>query len=144
MRNTKKILPLLILFVAVGASRAHAQRLDDIVLHVADSFARGDAKSLVALVFRDGVSIETGSARNAPLGPRQAAAVLRRLFDDRVTVSAKPGMTQIVGGAPRRAFAEINWVTRAPDTTQLERSTIYLELVLSDERWQITQIRLLP
>lgn len=144
MRNVKRILPLLLLMAALRTTSAHAQRLDDIVLHVADSFARGDAKTLAALVWRNGVSIETGSDRNAPLGPRQAAAVLRRLFDDRVTVSAKPGITQIVGGTPRRAFAEITWVTRAPDTTQPERSTIYLELVLSDERWQITQIRLRP
>lgn len=145
MRNAKKTIPLLIAIFMLYAPRAHAQRLDDIVLYVADSFARADAKSVVALMKKDGVSIEANNGRgSAPLGARQAAAVLRRMFDDRVTVSAKPGMMQVVGGSPRRAFAEITWVTRAPDTTQPERSTVYLELVLSDERWQITTIRLLP
>ena len=145
MKNTRRIVPLLFAIIALHASQAHAQRLDDIVLYVADSFARGDAKSVVSLVVRDGVSIDAGRRRIAvPMGQRQAAAVLRHLFDDRVTVSARPGAMQVVGGNPRRAFAEITWLTRAPNTTQLERSTIYLELVLNDERWQITQIRLLP
>ena len=68
---------------------------------------------------------------------------MRRLFDERQTVAIRPNVMQIVDGSPRRAFAEILWITRAPDTNEPVRATIYLELVLSDERWQITQIRLL-
>jgi hypothetical protein len=79
-----------------------------------------------------------------PLGDRQASAVLRRLFADRQTVSTRPGMVQMVGGQPRRAFGEVTWITRAPDTTESERLTVLLELVFEGDRWRITQIRMLP
>jgi len=126
------------------AGTAHAQRLDDIVLHVMDAWAHGDAKALVALSAREGVAIEGREVRTGPLGSRQAAAVLRRIFDERQTVSIRPGMMQIVGGSPRRAFVEMSWTTRAPETTQPERLKVFLEFVLLEDRWQITQIRLLP
>jgi hypothetical protein len=134
------------LFFAVVANVrvASAQRLDDIVLHITDAWQRHDAKDVIALSARDGIAIESRDLRTGPLGSRQAAAVLRRMFDERETVAIQPGRTQIVGGSPRRAYAEIIWITRAPDTSEPQRATIFLELVLLDERWQITQIRLLP
>lgn len=138
-------LALLVFALALLSVRAaHAQRLDDIVLHLTDAWAHGDARAVVALSTRDGLLIETRDSRTGPLGSRQAAAVLRRLFEDRQTISIKPGMTQVMSGTPRRAFAEITWITRAPDTTEMERLTVFIEFVLADERWQITQIRLLP
>lgn len=128
----------------VRATAAQAQRLDDVVLQVVEAWARGDAKALAALSAREGIAIEGREVRTGPLGSRQAAAVLRRIFDDRETVAIRPGMVQMVGGSPRRAFLEITWVARAPETTQPERTKIFVELVLNHERWQITQIRMLP
>lgn len=144
MKTQKKIAPLILAFVLMHVSVAHAQRLDDIMLHVADAWAHGDARAVLALATREGISIETRDSRSGPLGNRQAAAVLRRLFDERETIAIRPGLMQVVGGTPPRAFCEITWITRAPDTTEPERATIFVELVLADERWQITQIRLLP
>lgn len=138
-----RVVPAVLLLLMMRVSSAHAQRLDDIVLHIADAWAHRDAKALVALAVREGVSIESRESRTGPLGARQAAAVLRRMFDQRETISIRPRLAQIVGGSPPRAFSEITWITRAPDTTEPERSIIFLELVLMDERWQITQIRLL-
>jgi len=135
---------MLIALAIVKPAAAHAQRLDDIVDIIAFAWSRGEARALVAMSAREGISIETRDGRMGPLSTRQAAAVLRKLFDDRETISIRPGMTQVVGGSPRRAYSEINWVTRAPDTTELERYTVFLELVYEGDRWHITQIRLLP
>lgn len=143
MRNLK-ILSLLIALMLAKASAAQAQRLDDIVDIIAFAWSHGEAKALVAMAARDGIYIETREGRMGPLGGRQAGAVLRRIFEERETVALRPGMVQIVGGAPRRAFAEIAWLTRAPDTTQPERLTVFLELVQDGVRWRITQIRMLP
>lgn len=140
----RRIALLVFALALLNVRAAHAQRLDDIVLHLTDAWAHGDARAVVALSTRDGLLIETRDSRTGPLGSRQAAAVLRRLFEDRQTISIKPGMTQVMSGTPRRAFAEITWITRAPDTTEMERLTVFIEFVLADERWQITQIRLLP
>lgn len=128
----------------INPTAAHAQRLDDIVDIITFAWSHGEARALVAMAARDGISIESPQGRMGPLGARQATAVLRKLFDDRETISIRPGMTEVVGGSPRRAFSEITWITRAPDTTQPERLTVFLELVLENDRWHITQIRLLP
>jgi hypothetical protein len=142
LRNRRITLALCALALFTVRS-AHAQRLDDIMLHVADAWSHRDTRALVALSAREGISIETRDARTGPLGARQAAAVLRKLFEERETISIRPGMMQVVGGSPRRAFCEITWITRAPETTEPERATIFVELVMLDDRWQITQIRLL-
>lgn len=144
MRSRRSILPLLVVIALTKTSTAHAQRLDDIVDIIAFAWSHGDAKALVAMGAREGIAIETPDSRSGPVGARQAVAVLRRIFGDRQTVALRQGMVQVVGGSPRRAFAEITWIARAPDTTQPERYTIYLELVLEGERWHITQIRMLP
>lgn len=144
MRSVRKIGFLLMAMAFAKASAAHAQRLDDIVEIIAFAMQHSDAKTVVAMASREGIIIETREGRMGPLGARQANAVLRRLFNERETVSVRPSMVQAVGDAPRRAFGEITWVTRAPDTTQSERMTIYLELAREGERWRITQIRMLP
>lgn len=140
----RNLIPLLVAVMLLMASQAHAQRLDDIVDIVRFAWSNSDAKAVAAMGASDGISIETKAGRMGPLRTRQANAVLRRVFEERETVSMRPGKTQIVGGTPRRAFSEITWVTRAPDTTESERITILLELVQEGERWRITQIRMLP
>jgi hypothetical protein len=142
-----KLARLVALVAAFGlfqAAPAHAQRLDDIIEILAFAWSHGDTKALAAMAARDGISIETREGRMGPLRPRQASAVLRRLLDERETVSLRPGVTQEVGGSPRRAFSELRWVSRTPNTNQPERLTIFIELVHEGERWRITQIRMLP
>lgn len=138
------IIPLLVTIALLRASDARAQRLDDIVDIVRFAWSQSDAKAVAAMSARGGVSIETREGRLGPLGTRQANAVLRRLFEERETVSMRIGRTQVVGGSPRRAFSEITWIARAPDTTEPERITVLLELVQEGENWRITQIRMLP
>ncbi|MGQ0813138.1 MAG: hypothetical protein ACT4O1_01570 [Gemmatimonadota bacterium] len=144
MIRIRHCIPLLVALAALRPAPAQAQRLDDIVEIIAFAWSHGDVRTVVAMAAREGIQIETKGERMGPLGTRQAQAVLRRIFGDRETVSIEPGMVQMVGGKPRRAFGEITWVTRAPDTTESERLTVFLELVYEGERWRLTQIRMLP
>ncbi|MGQ0560646.1 MAG: hypothetical protein ACT443_02080 [Gemmatimonadota bacterium] len=144
MRRVPQMVAVLIALALVRTAEAEAQRLDDIVEIIAFAWSHADARTVVAMAAREGIQIETRAGRMGPLGARQAHAVLRRLFDERETVSIRPGMVQMVGGTPRRAFGEITWLSRAPDTTQPERLTVFLELVYEGDRWRITQIRMLP
>lgn len=105
-------------------------------------WARGDAGELVALAGRGGIALEVRGERIGPVSARQAAAVLRRVFDGRETLSIRHGMAQVVGGSPPRAFGELTWVARAAGTTIPERSTVLFALVREGEVWRITQIRL--
>ena len=143
MRSARHIAPVIFALALMKPSSADAQRLDDIVEIIAFAWSHGDVRTVVAMGAREGIQFETRDGRMGPLGDRQASAVLRRLFGDRETVATRPGMVQMVGGSPRRAFGEITWIARAPDTTQSEKMTVLLELVLEGDRWRITQIRML-
>lgn len=125
------------------AARAHAQDLDQVLDNFAAAWARGDAGAIARLAARNGLSIDLGGSPVGPLSPRQAAALLRRIFEDRETVVIRAGMAQVVGGDPPRAFGEVAWATRSRGTTIPERATVFLALVREDGHWRITQIRLL-
>lgn len=125
------------------ASPARAQDLSAVVDRVAGSWGRGDASGIVAHAARGGISLDVDGERVGPLAPRQAAAVLRRLFDQKETVSANAGKARAVGGSPQKGFGEIAWVMRARGTTIPERATVVLALVREDDRWRVTEIRLM-
>lgn len=129
------------LFAIAPAAAASAQDLDPLVQRVTSAWKRSDASAIASFISGDGVSLEIGGARVGPLPPRQAAAALRKLFDSVETVSVHSGMAKLVSGAPKRAFVEINWTTRARGTTVPQRSTIFIALVLEGDRWRVTEIR---
>ncbi|MBI4408927.1 MAG: hypothetical protein HY561_04425 [Gemmatimonadetes bacterium] len=138
---------LLALVIAIGAAPtalAQESELEQTLERLAALWARGDASALAGLSARAGLALVLDGSPVGPLAPRQAAAVLRRIFDERETVGLKTGFAKIVGGAPRRAFAELNWLARARGTTIPERATVFLALVQEADGWRITQIRLLP
>lgn len=131
------------MLLAAGSSNAFAQELEQALNRVAAAWHRGDAASISALGARAGISLDIDGASVGPLGPRQAAAVLRRVFDERESVAAKSNMSREIGGAPARAFGEITWTARARGTTIPERATVFVAFVRDDDGWRITEIRLL-
>lgn len=140
--RTTTLIALLLLGLAATA-RAQEAEIEQVLGRLGTAWARGDAAALAGLAARAGVSIEILGDRVGPLSPRQAAAVLRRIFDNRETVTLRHGMAQVVGGMPPRAFGELAWVARADGTTIPERATIFVALVREEDEWRVTQIRLL-
>ena len=145
MLKTIRLATLLALAMTATAERAHAQQLDGVMKSFTGAWTRNDEKRVAGLIAREGASIESEAGRFGPLGARQAAAVLRVLFDERTTVEVRLRQTQTVGGTPQKAYAEIIWITLAPETTQPVRNVLFVEFVLEQEKyWRITKIRLLP
>ena len=124
-----------------AASSVAAQALDPVVDRLTASWSRGDAGGIVAFAASRGLSLDVAGQRVGPLPPRQAAAVLRKLFEVAETVNTRVAMAKVTGGAPRRAFIEITWTTRVRGTTIPQRSTVFLGLVQEGERWRLTEIR---
>jgi len=123
------------------ATPVSAQNLERVVERFADIWARGDASALSSLASKKGVSFDIDGKPMGPVASRQASAVLRRVFNERETVQVRILFHEIVGGQPPLAFAEINWMTRVHGTTIPERTTVFVALVLEDDRWRVTQIR---
>jgi hypothetical protein len=139
------IAPVLLAAAAAlpGAAPAAAQDLQQTLERAAAALHRGDAGALAGLGASGGISVDLDGRSVGPLGRRQAAAVLRRLFADAESVGVRTNMSRAVGGDPPRAFGEIAWTTRARGTTIPERATVFVALVREDDRWRITEIRLL-
>jgi hypothetical protein len=133
----------LVALAAIGAGPAAGQDLNQALGRVASAWHRGDAAAITRLAASSGISIDVDGRSVGPLAPRQAAAVLRRVFEDRESVNARGNMTRSVGGSPQRAFGEIAWTTRARGTTIPERATLFVAFVREDEGWRITEIRLI-
>jgi hypothetical protein len=143
-------LPVLLLPVLLGAAilamapgAAEAQNLDQTLERIAAAWHRADAGTIAGHAARGGISLNLDGQAVGPLPPRQAGAGIRRVFEDRESLGVRSTMSRTVGGSPPRAFGEINWTTRARGTTIPERATIFVALVLEDERWRITEIRLI-
>jgi hypothetical protein len=125
------------------AAPAGGQELGNVVDRVAASWSRGDASGIVAHAARTGISLDVDGERVGPIAARQAAAVLRRVFDQRESVRASAGRARVVGGSPEKGFGEIAWTSRARGTTIPERATVVLAFVREDGHWRITEIRLM-
>jgi hypothetical protein len=126
-----------------GSARVEAQELGQVIDRLMIFWTKGDATAISSLVARTGISLDVDGGPIGPLSARQTAAVLRRVFDDRETVALHASLTQIVGGAPARAFGELTWFVRARGTTIPEHATVFVALVLERDGWRVTQIRLL-
>ena len=122
---------------------AAAQNLEQSLNRVAAAWHRGDAGAITELGAAAGISIDVDGSTVGPLGPRQAAAVLRRVFEDRESVTVRTSLTRAVGGEPARAFGELTWEVRSRGTTIPEQSKLFVALVHEAGQWRITEIRLL-
>lgn len=136
---------LLFLLMLVGAPvGAHAQVLQEFTQRFTLAWARSDAGRVADHGAAAGIAMDVGGRSIGPLRSRQAAAVLRRLFEERETISVTLSSQKELAGTPRRAYLELVWVRRARGTTIPERNPIFVALVEQDSDWRVTEIRVLP
>lgn len=143
MRRLLLMLALALPGLAWTALPAAAQNLEQSLNRVAAAWHRGDAGAITELGAAAGISIDVDGSTVGPLGPRQAAAVLRRVFEDRESVGVRTSLTRAVGGEPARAFGELTWEVRSRGTTIPEQAKLFVALVHESGQWRITEIRLL-
>lgn len=136
-------LPVVALTLLVAEpTAAPAQNVETVIERFADYWARGDVAELAALSDRDGISLNFEGKPIGPLGERQVAAMLRRLFEQHETLHVRKRSAQIVGREANRAFGEISWMIRSRGTTIPEENSVFVALKLRDGRWRVTEIRL--
>jgi hypothetical protein len=144
MRPIHRAAPMLALaWVLLPAPAAHGQDVAPVVDRIAAAWSRGNASGVASFAARGGMAIEVDGERHGPLNARQATAVLRGLFENRETVSARTGMAKVLSGSPQRAFGELTWTLRVRGTTVPQRTTVFIGLALEDEAWRITEIRVM-
>ena len=136
-----RVLPLMLLLAS--SVPAAAQELGPAMNRLVQAWQRADVGALSELAAASGISLSLEGQRVGPLQPRQATSALRRVFEQRETISARLGMAKEVGGEPPRAFVEIAWITRTRGTTIPEETTVFFALEREGDGWRITEIRLI-
>jgi hypothetical protein len=143
-RPLRVVLAFVVAAGCVASPRsAAAQDLGRTLDRVAAAWHKGDASAVAGFAARNGISVNVDGRAVGPLAPRQAAAVIRRVFEDRESLSVRSNMTRSAGGSPARAFGEITWTIRARGTTIPGRATLFVAFVHEDDEWRITEIRLI-
>ncbi len=137
------LLAVLLLAPALPVRAQQTRDLRAAVDRIAAAWSRGDARGLATRGCDAGIALETSEGPMGPLPPRQAAAVLRRVFEQAETVSARTAQVAVTGGDPQRAYGEIEWMVRPRGTTILERAHVFVALVREGDQWRVTQIRLM-
>jgi hypothetical protein len=126
------------------ATAAHAQDIRPAAQRIASAWQRADVGVLGAQTAKAGLSIDLAGERVGPYGSgRQAAAALKRLFEDRETVSISVATAKETGGEPRRGYVELNWVTRTRGSRIPEHSVVVVAMEVDRDQWRITEIRLM-
>jgi hypothetical protein len=142
-RTVRGSVAALTLLLAATGGPAFAQELPRELNRVAAAWHRGDASAIAGLGAKAGISLDVDGSSVGPLGPRQAAAVLRRVFEERESVGVRTAQTRTFGGEPPRAFGELSWNVRTRGTTIPEQSKVFVAFVREGDRWRVTEIRLL-
>jgi hypothetical protein len=144
MKNVVRLAWLLALAMTTTAARAEAQQLDAVMSRFVGAWRHNDEKAIASMIAREGASIETEAGRLGPLGARQAAAVLRTIFEGNATRGVRTRQVHDVGGSPQKGYAEVIWTALAPETTEALHIIIFVELLLEpDRQWRVTRIRLM-
>ena len=141
----KRLLTIALVALAVAAPAAAQDRapLGDVLDSLRGLWAREDASAISDYIAASGADLEIGGASMGGLNGRKLSAALRRVFDDRETVSVVSRMTSPVQGVEDRAFGEFEWVLRVRGATVSENATVFVALVHEPAGWRITQIRIL-
>lgn len=126
-----------------AATSASGQDIGPAANRLAQAWASADVNTLGGQAAKTGLSLDVGGERVGPVSSRQASAILKRVFDERETMSARVGSAREMHGENRRAFVELTWVTRSRGTSIPDSTTVLFSLELDGEQWRITEIRLM-
>jgi hypothetical protein len=126
-----KYIGVALLFALALRGQAPAQELEPVLERIV----------IASLATRQGMSLELDRKEMQALAARQAAALLRRLFDEYETMQVRLMTSKSLGGEPKRASGEISWLVRSRGTTITDKTNIFVAFVLENEQWRITEIR---
>ena len=138
----KRALGLSAVFVA-AVSGASGQDIRPAAQRIANAWQRADVGVIADQVARSGLSLDFGGQRVGPVAGRQATTMLRRVFEERETMSVRVGSVKEMEGKTRRGYVEVSWTTRARGTSIPDTTTVLFSLELDGDQWRITEIRLM-
>ena len=108
---------------------------------LARAWTAGDMDALADLVQDEGVTVNTGGGqeRDTRYSPSQAYYYFKNLFQNRTTVAFDFEKTEDAARGPRVHGLAL-WEFKSPNGEGSETMKLVFVLVLSEERWQLSEI----
>jgi len=102
-----------------------------------------DAAALRDRMVATGIRLHLPEEEHVLIRPRQAQAALEEFLSRYGDGEASLSRVSLAGDEGKAGFAEIRWQTTSPGLSEAVTFTVFLGYSLNDERWTVTEIRVL-
>jgi hypothetical protein len=144
VNGVARVIGALALFVVpLDIVAAQATDLSDAASSFAEAWAKGDAPALEDGPDSHSVVVELLGEEHGSMDPRKAASALGRFLGAHESRGASVTRVSEVGGTPARGFAEVRWEAVMPGTSELLVYTVFAGFVRQEDRWRVSEIRVL-
>lgn len=109
----------------------------------ARAWTEKDAAELRARMVPTGIRLHLPDEEHLLIRPRQAQAALEEFLKGYADGEVLLSRVSTTGDEGQRGFAEIRWQTTSPGLSEAVTFTVFLGFSLNDERWTVTEIRVL-
>jgi hypothetical protein len=128
---------------ALAPGPAAQSILEGEALRFAQAWVGEDLSLLGEIMAEDGIRLHLPGEDHVLIRPRQARAALGAFLDrysggEAELTRVSPGV-----GDPGKGFAEIRWQTGSPGVPEPVILTLFVAFSLVDDRWSVTEIRVL-
>lgn len=130
----------LMVIPGVAAAQGSPQ---DVIRSFAEEWADRTSDQLASTFDTGGVLLAYDGREHRDLGRARLVAALDQIRDGNVGGGVRVVRVVPVAGSDDRAFAELIWESVSSGTSEAVERTLYLGLVLHDDRWWINEIRVL-
>ena len=117
--------------------------LDGEAERVALAWSGKDVDQLAGLMAEGGIRLHLPDEEHIKIRPRQARAAIASFLGRYGTGEAAVTRVSLAGETAAKGFAEIRWKTSSPGLSDPVIFTLFVGFLQSDDRWTVTEIRVL-
>jgi len=117
--------------------------LEGEALKFAQAWEREDTRFLKEAMAGKGIRLHLPGEEHVLIRPRQAKAALGAFLGRYAGGEARVTQVSLTGGDPDKGFAEIRWRTGSSGVPEPVIFTLFVAYAFENERWVVTEIRVL-
>lgn len=117
--------------------------LDEEAAAFARAWTEKNGAELRTRMVETGIRLHLPDEEHLLIRPRQAQAALEEFLNRYAGGEALLPRVSLAGDDGQEGFAEISWQTTSPGLSEAVTFTVFLGYALNDERWTVTEIRVL-
>jgi hypothetical protein len=137
------MIPLLSLVTVAVAALTVQPSLEAEASRFAEAWSASDTEYLEGVMAAEGIRLNLPEEEHVLIRPGQARAALEDFLGRHGSGEARLTRASLAGGSMDRGFAEVQWTTRSPGLPDPVIFTLFVGYLLNNDRWTVTEIRVL-